>query len=267
MDVIKEGVMAGVCIFLSNILRWTQDVWLQWLISSGLLAPVLILNLSPKEIHRLFPWRPFTLLLSDSVCTALCLCAASLTHWDNVCISSYSQANPPPIIVNADSLDAGPYVSICICLPDCLSFSEHCLSIPFTPPQCVRVSVHVCVRVCVRKRCLLLSPVCFLFVPCCSTSIFFFTLPVFGECASFHCARSVSVLILPDIRRHAFLSCCHKSQSRCYFSLAISCNICWIYVLSIYLINRIFGLQFTKDPTNQKQDRKSSPTPLPFPKY
>lgn len=36
--------------------------------------------LNPKEIHRLFPWHPFTLLPSDSVCTALRLCAASLTH-------------------------------------------------------------------------------------------------------------------------------------------------------------------------------------------
>lgn len=147
MDVIKEGVMGGcVVVFFKHkhILRWTQDVWLQWLISGGLPAPVLILNLSPTEIHRLFPWRPFTLLLSDSVCTALCLCAASLTHWDNVCISSYSQANPPPIIVNADSLDAGPYVSICICL----SFSEHCLSIPFTPPSvCVSLCTYVSVYV------------------------------------------------------------------------------------------------------------------------
>uniref|UniRef100_A0A671UMM7 Discs large MAGUK scaffold protein 3 n=1 Tax=Sparus aurata TaxID=8175 RepID=A0A671UMM7_SPAAU len=62
-------------------------------------------NLSPKEIHRLFPWHPFTLLPSDGVCAAL----------HNVCISSYSQANPPPIIVNADSLDAGPYV-MCVCV-------------------------------------------------------------------------------------------------------------------------------------------------------
>lgn len=131
----------GLSTEMYSFMRPTQDVWLRWLISSGLPAPVLILNLSPKEIHRLFPWRPFTLLPSDSVCTALCLCAASLTHWDNVCISSYSQANPPPIIVNADSLDAGPYVSISICLSDCLSFSEHCLSIPFTPPPGVCVSV------------------------------------------------------------------------------------------------------------------------------
>lgn len=131
----------GLSTKTSCFMRWTQDVWLRWLISSGLPAPVLILNLSPKEIHRLFPWHPFTLLPSDSVCTALCLCAASLTHWDNVCISSYSQANPPPIIVNADSLDAGPYVSIC--LSDCLSFSEHCLSISFTPP-CARACVWVC---------------------------------------------------------------------------------------------------------------------------
>uniref|UniRef100_A0A671UMS3 Discs large MAGUK scaffold protein 3 n=1 Tax=Sparus aurata TaxID=8175 RepID=A0A671UMS3_SPAAU len=70
-------------------------------------------NLSPKEIHRLFPWHPFTLLPSDGVCAAL----------HNVCISSYSQANPPPIIVNADSLDAGPYVSICS-----LSLYSICLS-------------------------------------------------------------------------------------------------------------------------------------------
>uniref|UniRef100_A0A4W6EWT5 Discs large MAGUK scaffold protein 3 n=1 Tax=Lates calcarifer TaxID=8187 RepID=A0A4W6EWT5_LATCA len=43
---------------------------------------------------------------------ALRLRAASLAHTEITCISSYSQANPPPIIVNADSLDAGPYVSI-----------------------------------------------------------------------------------------------------------------------------------------------------------
>lgn len=134
-----------------NILRWTQDVWLQWLISSGLLAPVLILNLSPKEIHRLFPWRPFTLLLSGSVCTALCLCAASLTQWDNVCISSYSQANPPPIIVNADSLDAGPYVSICICLSDCLFLWTLFINPIHTPPVCACLCARMCPCMCKKK--------------------------------------------------------------------------------------------------------------------
>uniref|UniRef100_A0A3B5MIZ4 Discs, large homolog 3 (Drosophila) n=1 Tax=Xiphophorus couchianus TaxID=32473 RepID=A0A3B5MIZ4_9TELE len=38
-----------------------------------------------------------------------------------MCLSSYSQANPPPIIVNADSLDAGPYVSI---FSRCLLYSK-----------------------------------------------------------------------------------------------------------------------------------------------
>lgn len=40
-------------------------------------------------------------------------CVLPASHVELMCISSYSQANPPPIIVNADSLDAGPYVSIC----------------------------------------------------------------------------------------------------------------------------------------------------------
>lgn len=128
-------------------MRWPHDVWLWRLISSGLAAPVLILSLSPKEIHRLLPWHPFTLRPSDSVCTALCLCAASLTHWDNVCISSYSQANPPPIIVNADSLDAGPYVSICslsLCLYSICSSHSHYLCVS------VCVFVHACVYVDVK---------------------------------------------------------------------------------------------------------------------
>lgn len=136
-------------------MRWIPDVWLRWLISSGLPAPVPILSLSPKEIHRLFPWHPFTLLPSDSACTALCLCAASLAHWDNVCISSYSQANPPPIIVNADSLDAGPYVSFAICLSDCLSFPEHCLSISLTLPPNVCVCLSVCLFLYARYWCIL----------------------------------------------------------------------------------------------------------------
>lgn len=66
---------------------------------------------SPKKLNWLFPWHPLPLLPSDSVCTA-CVCALPASHNNITCISSSSQANPPPIIVNADSIDAGPYVSI-----------------------------------------------------------------------------------------------------------------------------------------------------------
>lgn len=51
------------------------------------------------------------------------------------------QANPPPIIVNADSLDAGPYVSIC-CFSDyatsspCLPCGIICLNLTL-PSRCV----------------------------------------------------------------------------------------------------------------------------------
>lgn len=104
-------------------------------------------TLNPNEIHRLFPWHPLTLLPSDSVCTALRLCAAaSLTHWDNVCICSYSQANPPPIIVNADSLDAGPYVSICS-----LSLSLYSIYLAHSHSLCVGAWACLCVRACVRE--------------------------------------------------------------------------------------------------------------------
>uniref|UniRef100_A0A7N8XP79 Discs, large homolog 3 (Drosophila) n=1 Tax=Mastacembelus armatus TaxID=205130 RepID=A0A7N8XP79_9TELE len=47
------------------------------------------------------------------VCVPHYVCVLPGSHTEIMCISSYSQANPPPIIVNADSLDAGPYVSIC----------------------------------------------------------------------------------------------------------------------------------------------------------
>uniref|UniRef100_A0A8C4NRS3 Discs, large homolog 3 (Drosophila) n=1 Tax=Dicentrarchus labrax TaxID=13489 RepID=A0A8C4NRS3_DICLA len=46
------------------------------------------------------------------VCVPHYVCVLPASHTEIMCISSYSQANPPPIIVNADSLDAGPYVSI-----------------------------------------------------------------------------------------------------------------------------------------------------------
>ena len=181
-------------------MSWPQDVWLWRLISSGLSAPVLILSphtfpsilpythththththtqsLSPKEIHRLFPWHPFTLLPSDGVCAALRLCAASFTHWDNVCISSYSQANPPPIIVNADSLDAGPYVSICS-----LSLYSICLS--HSHSLCVGAWACVCVCVCGWKGCLLVATCC---LPCGPTTIIPLTPPVCWECAFCSC--------------------------------------------------------------------------------
>uniref|UniRef100_A0A8D3DSA6 Discs large MAGUK scaffold protein 3 n=1 Tax=Scophthalmus maximus TaxID=52904 RepID=A0A8D3DSA6_SCOMX len=48
------------------------------------------------------------------VCVCVCVvhyvCVLPASHTEIMCICSYSQANPPPIIVNADSLDAGPYV-------------------------------------------------------------------------------------------------------------------------------------------------------------
>uniref|UniRef100_A0A3Q3LQR0 Discs, large homolog 3 (Drosophila) n=1 Tax=Labrus bergylta TaxID=56723 RepID=A0A3Q3LQR0_9LABR len=44
------------------------------------------------------------------VCVPHYVCVQPASHTEITCISSYSQANPPPIIVNADSLDAGPYV-------------------------------------------------------------------------------------------------------------------------------------------------------------
>ncbi len=76
----------------------------------------------------------YCLLMTACVCACVCVCvcerayvwATSLTHWGNVHLF-ISQANPPPIIVNADSLDAGPYVSICFMLsappgvPACLT--------------------------------------------------------------------------------------------------------------------------------------------------
>nr|XP_033478538.1 disks large homolog 3 isoform X6 [Epinephelus lanceolatus] len=45
------------------------------------------------------------------VCVPHYVCVLPASHTEIMCIFSYSQANPPPIIVNADSLDAGPYVN------------------------------------------------------------------------------------------------------------------------------------------------------------
>lgn len=79
--------------------------------------------LNNKENHSLTHcshWHVFTLLrVMVCVQSYVCVLAASHkhthTHTNIMCISSYSQANPPPIIVNADSLDAGPYVRHCSC--------------------------------------------------------------------------------------------------------------------------------------------------------
>uniref|UniRef100_A0A669BFZ2 Discs large MAGUK scaffold protein 3 n=1 Tax=Oreochromis niloticus TaxID=8128 RepID=A0A669BFZ2_ORENI len=46
------------------------------------------------------------------VCVPHYVCVLPASHTEIMCISSYSQANPPPIIVNADSLDAGPYLTL-----------------------------------------------------------------------------------------------------------------------------------------------------------
>ena len=83
------------------------------------------------------------------VCVLHHVCALPASHSELMCICSYSQANPPPIIVNADSLDAGPYVSICSrCLysiyPSCSHFLW-CMNM-FV---CFFVCVCMCVCVCV----------------------------------------------------------------------------------------------------------------------
>lgn len=75
------------------------------------------------------------------VCVPHYVCVLPASHTEITCISSYSQANPPPIIVNADSLDAGPYVSICS-----LSLCTVYISLIHTPS----VSVHECVCVFAR---------------------------------------------------------------------------------------------------------------------
>uniref|UniRef100_A0A7N5ZRF5 Discs, large homolog 3 (Drosophila) n=1 Tax=Anabas testudineus TaxID=64144 RepID=A0A7N5ZRF5_ANATE len=48
------------------------------------------------------------------VCVPHYVCALPASHTEIMCISSYSQANPPPIIVNADSLDAGMSIITCV---------------------------------------------------------------------------------------------------------------------------------------------------------
>lgn len=177
-------------------MRWPQDVWLWRLISSSLTAPVLILSphtplstpptppssLSPVSLPRRLTACSCGIRSFCSqaiVCVPHYVCVLPASHTEIMCISSYSQANPPPIIVNADSLDAGPYVSICSrCLLQYISLS-------FTLP--VSVHEHVCMfaSVCGWKGLLLAATCC---LPCGPTSIFLLTLPVCWDCAFCSCA-------------------------------------------------------------------------------
>lgn len=142
-------------------MRWPQDVWLWRLISSGLTAPVLILSphtfqhslppppptlisphsLSPNETHCLFLWHSFILLPSDSVCTALRLRAASLTHWDNVYLFIFT-GQPSPHHCQR---------RLTRCRPLCkyLFSSVQYISLSFTLPLCQCMNMFVCLRVCV----------------------------------------------------------------------------------------------------------------------
>uniref|UniRef100_A0A3Q1G508 Discs, large homolog 3 (Drosophila) n=1 Tax=Acanthochromis polyacanthus TaxID=80966 RepID=A0A3Q1G508_9TELE len=64
------------------------------------------------------------------VCVPHYVCVLPASHTEIMCISSYSQANPPPIIVNADSLDAGPY---------CMHVSTvHCILLNMPIITCVQ---------------------------------------------------------------------------------------------------------------------------------
>lgn len=144
-------------------MRWPQDVWLWRLISSSLTAPVLILSphtplstpptppssLSPVSLPRRLTACSCGIRSFCSqviVCVPHYVCVLPASHTEIMCISSYSQANPPPIIVNADSLDAGPYVSIC---SRCLL---HYISLSFTLPLCQCMNMFVCLRVCVDEK-------------------------------------------------------------------------------------------------------------------
>uniref|UniRef100_A0A665X954 Discs, large homolog 3 (Drosophila) n=1 Tax=Echeneis naucrates TaxID=173247 RepID=A0A665X954_ECHNA len=91
-------------------------------IYSSLSAPVLIRSphtfpaMPCARAHRVSAPRRLTNCSHGSLlCSQLIICVLHYvyvlpaSHTEIMCISSYSQANPPPIIVNADSLDAGPY--------------------------------------------------------------------------------------------------------------------------------------------------------------
>lgn len=131
-------------------MRWPRDVW-QWrLISGGLSAPVLILSphTFPTPPHPrpgglwLFPWYSFNLLPSDSVCTALHLCAASLTHWDNVYLFIFT-GQPSPHHRQR---------RLTRCRPLCkylfsLSLSAQYIYLSFTLPLCRCMSARTCVCV------------------------------------------------------------------------------------------------------------------------
>ncbi len=138
-------------------MRWPQDVWLWRLISSGLSAPVLILSSHtfPTHTHTVSAPRRFTdcshgirsLCSQVIVCVPHYVCVLPASHTEIMCISSYSQANPPPIIVNADSLDAGPYVSIC-------SLSLYSIHLSHSHSLCVGAWARLCVcaRVCADEK-------------------------------------------------------------------------------------------------------------------
>lgn len=178
-------------------MRWPQDVWLWRLISSSLTAPVLILSphtpplnpshptlislpsLTPKETHCLFLWHPFILLPSDSVCTALRLRAASLTHWDNVYLFIFT-GQPSPHHCQR---------RLTRCRPLCkyLFSLSVTVYIPLIHTSSVSVHEHVCMfaSVCGWKGLLLAATCC---LPCGPTSIFLLTLPVCWDCAFCSCA-------------------------------------------------------------------------------
>lgn len=102
--------------------------------------PTLRHSLSPTETQRLFPWHPFTVLPSGSVCTALRLCAASLTHWDNVYLFIFT-GEPSPHHRQRRLTRCRPLCKYLFSLP------VQYVSLSFTRRLRVRMSTSFCARV------------------------------------------------------------------------------------------------------------------------
>lgn len=129
-------------------MRCVQRIWLWQVINGGLSSPVLILGphtflwlvsscvRSPTEPRWRFLWHPKHYCAHFITSVPL-----PASHTELMCLSSYSQANPPPIIVNADSLDAGPYVSI---FSRCLLYSKDASYSDFL--FCMDMFVCLCVE-------------------------------------------------------------------------------------------------------------------------